>query len=176
MVTNTTGLTHIQINNEQIKLKFGLPACQAFYLMCLAEDSEKYINVTKLTALGISKLFFAAYENACIIDDKDATLTYGNFVEWVEDMILDNPVELERVVSVFSNSKYTTKIAERAASVEDVIDDVKKKSSIGNSSNLSPSLNSVSRKSNFTNARTGSSSSVRRGTNVSKPKKRKPKK
>lgn len=175
MVTNTTGLTHIKIKDQETKLKFGLPACQAFYLMCLADDSEKYINDTRLTAMGIAKLFFAAYENACVIDDKDTELTYGNFVEWVEDMILDDPKELERVVGVFSNSKYTTKLAERAASVDQVIDDVKKKLSIGNTSSLSPSSNSGSRKSSITNAPTASSSSGKRGTNVQKPKKRKPK-
>jgi len=175
MVTNTTGLTHILIREQETKLKFGLPACQAFYLMCLAEDSEKYINETRLTAMGISKLFFAAYENACVIDDKDTTFTFGNFVEWVEDMVIENPDELVRVVEVFANSKYTAKLTERA-NVEQVIDDVKKKLSIGSSPSLSPSSNSVLHKSSITNAHTESSSSAKRGTNAQKPKKRKPKK
>jgi hypothetical protein len=172
---NTTGLTHIQIREQEIKLKFGLPACQAFYLMCLDEHSEKYINETRLTVMGIAKLFFAAYENACVIDDKDTQLTFGNFVEWVEDMVLDNPEELARVVEVFSYSKYTTKLAE-AANVDQVIEDVKKKLSIGSSSSPLPSMSLDSPKSSTTSARTGSSSSAKRGTNVQKAKKRKPKK
>lgn len=175
MVTNTTGLTNILIKGQETKLKFGLPACQAFYLMCLSEDSEKYINDTRLTAMGIAKLFLAAYENACIIEDKNVELTYGNFVEWVEDMIIDDPKELERVVEVFANSKYTTKLAERA-NVEQVIEDVKKKLSIGSLSNPLPSSSSASRKKSTTGVPTGSSSSVKRGTNVQKPKKRKLKK
>lgn len=176
MVTNTTGLTHILIKDQETKLKFGLPACQAFYLMCLSEDSDKYINETKLTALGIAKLFLAAYENACVIEDRNPILTYGNFVEWVEDMIIDNPKELERVVEVFANSKYTTKIAERAAT-EQVIDEVKKKLSLtGSTSNLSSSMNSASLKSNILNAHTESSNLGKRGTNVQRPKKRKSKK
>lgn len=176
MVTNTTGLTHILIKDREIKLKFGLPACQAFYLMCLQDDSEKYINETRLTAMGIAKLFLAAYENACIIEDKNVELTYGNFVEWVEDMIIDDPKELERVVEVFANSKYTTKLAERASS-DQMIEDVKKKLlSTGSTSNLLPSSSLGSPKSNIKSARTGSSSSVKRGTNVQKPRKPKPKK
>lgn len=176
MVINTTGLTHILIREQEVKLKFGLPACQAFYTMCLSDDSEKYINETRLTSLGIAKLFLAAYENACIIEDRTPDLTFGNFVEWIEDMIIDDPKELERVVEVFANSKYTTKLAERTTT-EQVIDDVKKKLSlIGSTSSLSPSSSSDLPKSSTTNAHIGSSSSVKRGTNVQKPKKRKPKK
>lgn len=126
--------------------------------------------------MGIAKLFYAAYENACVIDDNPVVFTFGNFVEWVEDMVLDDPKELERVVEVFSNSKYTTKLAERAADVDQVIDDVKKKLSIGSSSSPSPSTSSASRKSNSTNALTESSSFANKGTNVQKPKKRKQKK
>lgn len=172
---NTTGLTYIHIKEQELKLKFGLPACEAFYLMCLADDSEKYINETRLTSMGIAKLIYAGYENACVIEDKSMSVTFGNFVEWVEDMVLDNPLELERVVEVFANSKYTTKLAERA-NAENMIDEVKKKLSIGSSSSPSPSLSSGSPKNSTTNAPTANLSSVRRGTNAQKPKKRKPKK
>jgi hypothetical protein len=143
--------------------------------MCLADDSEKYINDTKLTALGIAKLFLAAYENACVIEDRNPELTFGNFVEWVEDMIIDDPKELERVVEVFANSKYTAKLAERA-SADQMIEDVKKKLSlIGSTSKVSPSSSSASRKKNTSSVHIGSSSSVKRGTNVQKSRKRKPK-
>lgn len=143
--------------------------------MCLADDSDKYINGTKLTAMGISKLIFAAYENACIIDDAVPTLTFGNYVEWVEDMIIENPAELERVVTVFSDSKYTAKLAERTGEVDKLIDDVKKKLS-GTTSKVSPSSSSASRKKSTTSVRTGSTFSARKGTNVQKKKEQRPKK
>src|ERR1043165_1251588 len=106
---NTSGLTTITVRNEVVKLKFGLPACREFSEMCLAEDSEKYIIGTKLQALGLAKLFHAGYENACLIDDITPTLKLGAFVEYIEDLIVDNPSEAERVAKVFADSRYTQK-------------------------------------------------------------------
>jgi hypothetical protein len=172
---NTTGLTYIQIKGQQAKLKFGLPACQAFYMMVLADDSEKYINGTKLTAIGIAKLLFAAYENAALIDDRTPELTFGNFIEWVEDMIIDNPAEPARVVDVFSQSKYAVKLSERATEVIEAAEESKKKR-IGSISKVSRSTSSALRKNNTSNALSGSLSLGKKGTNVQKPKKPRPRK
>src|SRR5688572_15572024 len=134
MVTNTSGLTTITVKNQVVKLKFGLPACQAFSEMCLAEDSEKYISGSKLLSLGMATLLLAAYENQCIIDDVTPSLKRGAFVEFVEDMLIDNPEEATRIMQVFSDSRYTTKLLSQ---VEEVIEENKKKPSIGSISNHS---------------------------------------
>ncbi len=173
---NTTGLITILIDKQEIKLRFGLPACQVFYMMCLDDDSEKYINGTALTGLGIAKLMYAAHENACIVDDKETIITLGGMLDYVETMILDDPAYLEKIVEVFVNSKHTQKLAEREAEVQKVLEEEKKRSLTGTSLNHSATTNSSSRKKNISVAPTGSLSFGNKGTNAQKLRKQRPKK
>jgi len=174
MVTNTSGLTTITVRNEIIEIKFGLPACQAFSAMCIADDSEKYIIGTKLQALGLAKLLLAGYENNCLVRDITPKYTLGTFMEFIEDTLIDNPAEAARIVQVFADSRYTQKLLEEADKINQAVEEAKKKLT-GNLSNLSPSTSLVSRKDNTMNVPSGSLSSVKKGTNAMKPKKRKPK-
>lgn len=173
---NTTGLTTILIEEKEIKLRFGLPACQAFYLMCLDEESEKYVNGMKLTGLGIAKLLYAAHENATLIEDRKPEVTPGGMLEYVELTILESPKELERVIQVFSDSKYTNKLAERATEINEVIEAEKKKPSTGTILNRFASSNSGLLKSNSMGAPSESSNSEKKGTNAQKAKKKRVKK
>jgi len=169
-IVNNSGVTYIMIEGEKIKLRFGLPACQAFYEMILSEDSEKYINKTALTPLGIAKLLHAGYVNNCLAEDAEIILQPGKFLVFVEDMILEAPQELENAVKVFEESKYTRKATEQAGEVLKRAEEEAKKKLIGHTSNLLHSLNSDSANNSTTPALTESSSSRKRGTNVTKPK------
>lgn len=173
-ILNNSGNTHIEINGAKIKLRFGLPACQAFYEMVLSEDSAKYLNGTKLTAIGIAKLLYAGYCNNCLIDDVLPELTFGAFMLYVEDSILDSPGVLEEVVKVFENSRYTRKMADQTEEALTKLDEEKKRL-IGSTLSRSGSTSLGSLKSNITRAPTENLSLKRKGTNETKPRKQRKK-
>lgn len=176
-IVNTSGITHITLKTDDdtaltIKLRFGLPAVQAYANMVLGEDSEKYIHSggTALTAMGIARLLQFGYENNCLVEDKQPEILFGKFMLFVEEMILDNPEELNRVVKVFDDSRYTKKAADQMEEITKIVEEAKKKS-IGNLLKATRSMNSGSHKKSSTPVRKGNSTLGRRGTNVTKPRK-----
>jgi hypothetical protein len=171
-VINTSGITHLTIEGKEIQIRFGLPACQAFYEMVLSDESRRYIDGTALTAEGIAKLLFAGYCNNCLITDEKPTLTAGQFLLFVEDQIIDSPQVLRDAVEVFGNSKYTKKMNEQAEESLDRLEESKKKLT-GTSLNLLPSTNSGLLRKNTTPVPTENFHSGKRGTNETKPKRRK---
>jgi len=139
MQLNTSGVTTIRVKDNDITIRFGLPACQAYASMLTSEDSEKYFSGVDILALGMAKLLLAAYENQCLVKDSEPVLTLGAFMEFVEDTLTDNPKEAERIVKVFTDSRYTKVMVDRA---KETIEDNKKKQSIGSLLNLTHSANS----------------------------------
>lgn len=161
------------MREEKIKIRFGLPACQAYSNMLLADDNEKYFSGVDLLALGMAKLLLAAYENQCVIDDKQPTLTLGVFMEYIEDVLTDDPKEAERIIKVFTDSRYTQVMVEK---YNNYVEEAEKKSqSIGSSSSRSRSVNLASLRNSTMNAHSGSSILGNKGTkgNNSKSKKKK---
>lgn len=174
-ITNTSGITIITLNHElTIKLRFGLPACQSYANMVLGEDSEKYINGFSLTAMGIAKLIQFGYENNCLIDDSPVQITFGKFMLFVEEMIIDNPDELKRIVKVFDESRYTKKASEQMQEITDAINEAKKKT--GNTSKVLHSTSSNSHRKSITPAHKESLSLGQKGTNAEPKKKSRKKK
>ena len=161
MVTNTTGVTTILVRSQIVTIRFGLPACQAYSSMLLSEDNEKYFSGVDLLAQGMAKLLLAAYENQCLIDDKTPELTFGAFMEFVEDVLTDNPKEAERIIKVFTDSRYTQVMVNKA---NEAIEEAKKKGLIGNTLNLLHFMNLDYREKNTTPVRSESSSSGKKVT------------
>ena len=164
---NTTGLTSILYNGVLVPIKFGLPACEAFYTTFLNDEEGKYGNETNLNTCGIAKLIHCGYENAVMVEDKKSEISYGQMLAWVEDMSIDDPEMLTKVVTVFENSKYTTTLIERTKKKNQ--DD--KKKLIGDLSSLSASTSSDLPENSTRLVRTQNSITGSRGTNAQKPKK-----
>lgn len=174
MEPNTTGVTQILVKGENITIRFGLPTCQAYSNMLLSEDSEKYFSGVDLLALGMAKLLFFAYENQCIVADQKPVLTLGAFMAFVEDVLTDNPKEAERIIKVFTDSRYTKVMVDKA---NEAIEEAKKKNQLtGNTLSLLHSMNSDLRENNTTLAPSGNLSSGNKATRGSKSSKKKPKK
>lgn len=151
-----------------------MPACQEYASMLLSDNNEKYFSGVDLLALGMAKLLLAAYENQCLIDDKVPVFTLGTFVEYVEETLVDAPNEAERIVKVFTDSRYTKVMVDKAQAATEEAE--KKKQLIGNSLNPMHSTNSASHKNNSTHVPFGNLNSGNRVMKGNKSKKEKRKK
>jgi hypothetical protein len=119
-----TGKITITIQDKQVGLYFGMPANRMFFSRLVeqyGEDAEVVINETDIAFLA-----WCGYQNQCLISDAPAALTKGNFIEWVDEMMLSEEDKkiLESVSSCYSESRFTKQYIEN---VNNEVDKIKKK-------------------------------------------------
>lgn len=133
-----TGLCSINMNGEQVLLKFGMPACR-YFMEHVSQDHIAPLSGDSVNETGLSYLLYAGYYNHCIIQDRKPEKSLADFMDFVE-LNIDNPEvqkELLAVGECFRESKPAQKFIEK---VNEAAEEIKKKLT-GMKSNVSATEN-----------------------------------
>lgn len=90
--------TSIVINGQKVGIKFGMASFR--YLSEKFVDGKAYHN-NELTEIGISYIVYSGYYNNCIVKEEEPTLSFSDFVDWVE-VSLTNSEKSQEVMAVIS--------------------------------------------------------------------------
>jgi len=113
----------ITINGEKIGLKFGMASYRYLSQNRLVEGKSFQNN--ELTEIGLAHILYSGHYNNSIVKDIEPTLTFENFVDYVEanisnDAFLD---EVKKAIDIWASTDFVKKSQE--------VQEPKKKSSRG---------------------------------------------
>lgn len=123
---NTTGLCSVQMNGEDVTLLFAMPACEYFQTK-IADGSIMVDDEGATIGNGsVAFLIYAGYWNNCIANGRAPKLKIGDFLEWVDSVIDDEPTQsqLLTVAETFRDSQSVERFKKR---IEKQTDELKKK-------------------------------------------------
>lgn len=120
-----TGLCTINMNGQQVPLRFGMPACR-YFMEHISQEHIAPMSGDSINEVGISYLLYAGYWNACIADEKVPVMKLSDFMDWVELMIDDETAQQEMIKAgeCFKESKSVQKFIEKA---NEATEEIKKK-------------------------------------------------
>ena len=100
--------TTITINGTKIGLKFGMASFR--YLQTRFVEGVAFNN-DGLNEIGISHIIYSGYYNNCLIKDVEATLSFGEIVDWIESNLKndDTVEEIKKVVNLWTESDFIKK-------------------------------------------------------------------
>lgn len=104
--------TSIVINGQKVGIKFGMASFR--YLSEKFVDGKAYHN-NELTEIGISYIVYSGYYNNCIVKEEEPTLSFSDFVDWVEVSLLDSEKskEVMEVISLWGSNDFIRKKEEK---------------------------------------------------------------
>lgn len=104
----------ITIDGKKVGIKFGMPAMQLISPIIMGKNEGDAYGVVDL-----AKVLHAGYKNNCIVKEVSETLTFEDFMDYVEEKgISANPNELTGIMTVFSESSVVKDLAQRGAERE----------------------------------------------------------
>lgn len=97
--------TTITINGEKIGLKFGMAS---FRYLSEKFSNNKAIENNELNEIAIAQIIYSGYYNNCLVKEVEPTLTFENFVDFIEANILNAEVieKIKEVISVWSKNDF----------------------------------------------------------------------
>lgn len=112
--------TTIEINGQKVGIKFGMASFR--YLSEKFSNGNAYHN-NELTEVGISYIVYSGYYNNCIVKEEEASLSFSDIVDWVEESIIDvkKSSEISRVINLWAANDFLRK------EVKDQVDEEPKK-------------------------------------------------
>lgn len=120
-----TGRCNINMNGENVPLRFGMPAVR-WFMERITQEHIAPLSDDSINETGIAYLLYAGYYNWCIADDKIPQKTLSDFMEWVE-LMADDPdaqKEMMKAGEAFRDSKVVNKAIDK---MTEHTDEVKKK-------------------------------------------------
>jgi|ERR1700748_807948 len=118
------GLAVITINEEQVTLKFGLPALR--HVLDAGTRYNIMIDENHFNNLGLSHVLYGGYINDCMRKDVIAKREFSEFYDYVEDLPNEKIAELQSAIVAFGESR----------SVQDLVDNNKKKETAPTTENI----------------------------------------
>jgi len=97
--------TTITINGTTIGLKFGMASFR--YLQTRFVEGVAFNN-DGLNEIGISHIIYSGYYNNCLIKDVEATLSFGEIVDWIESNLKDGRCETVAARLLLTLSRLST--------------------------------------------------------------------
>jgi hypothetical protein len=76
----------ITINDQKVGLKFGMASFR--YLSDGKLVEGKSFNKNELNEIGIAHILYSGYYNNCLIKDVEPSLTFNDFVDYVESLLI----------------------------------------------------------------------------------------
>lgn len=146
-----TNYTTFLIQNEEVGIKFGLPAVKMASSSSIDEKSNETLDFS-------AYVIYAGYVNNCIRKEEKPKFTYEDFLDQCEEYYTNG--EQNRIadaILVFNECSILQNLAKKGREKQEQVED-EKKSQTGTSLTLSPSESSDSPSSNTTSAPGGSSS------------------
>ena len=106
--------TTITIKDQKVGLKFGMASFR--YLSDKFIDGIAFQN-DELNEIGISHILYGGYYNNCLVKGVDATLTFEDFVDYIELNISNDEflIELKSIISIWSSSDFIKKTQEEVS-------------------------------------------------------------
>jgi len=113
----------ITINGEKIGLKFGMASYRYLSQGRLVEGKSFQDN--DLTEVGLAHILYSGYYNNSIVKDIEPTLTFEDFVDYVEANISNDAFleEVKKAIDIWSTTDFIKKTQK--------LEEPKKKSSRG---------------------------------------------
>lgn len=114
------------MNGEDVTLLFAMPACEYFQTK-IADGSIMVDDEGATIGNGsVAFLIYAGYWNNCIANGRAPKLKIGDFLEWVDSVIDDEPTQsqLLTVAETFRDSQSVERFKKR---IEKQTDELKKK-------------------------------------------------
>jgi len=96
----------ITINGEKIGLKFGMASFR--YLSQNKFVEGKSFQNNELTEIGIAYILYSGYYNNTIVKDIEPTLTFENFVDYIEANLKNKEFieEAKNAIQIWSQSDF----------------------------------------------------------------------
>lgn len=109
------GLCKITVNGKLVNLRFGLPANRDFFNYIAINPGV--IIGKEMTEMGVATLFHAAYKNACIVNNEEPVLGFGDFLAYGEDAYINEKLNAEmlKAIETWQESSYTIKYTKQVA-------------------------------------------------------------
>lgn len=131
---NDSGVCVINVNDEVIKLRFGMPANRM-----IAErfvHNPNFLQPDHINEQDVAFLLYAGYTNECMSNDMPVLKPFSVFFSYVEWGLYDEVTnkQITDVSECYAASRFTKKMVEK---INVVTEDIKKKNQTGTS--LSPS-------------------------------------
>lgn len=136
---NDSGICSIQIGEEDIALRFGMPANRMIGKEMLVKPDMFQGN--NIDERAITILIYAGYVNDCMSNNREPLKPFSFFYNHVEECIGDEELTetLQRVANCYSASRFTDKYID---SVKKNTIEYLKKNPTGTSSNPTATENS----------------------------------
>lgn len=115
--------TTITINDQKIGLKFGMAS---FRYLSDKFANNKAIENNELNEIAIAHILYSGYYNNCLVKEVEPSLTFEDFVDFIEANIMDVDVveNIRAVVEVWSKNDFLKDTQEKTT-------EAKKKNSRG---------------------------------------------
>jgi hypothetical protein len=115
--------TTITINDQKVGLKFGMASFR--YLQDKLVEGKSYVG-EDINEIGLGHILYSGYFNNCLIKDVEPTITFGEFVDWIESNLVNEEVmmQIKSVIEIWTNNQFIQTALQ-------VADQPKKKSSRG---------------------------------------------
>jgi hypothetical protein len=107
------GQAKIQMGGQDVPLFFGYTSFKSFAVMCSKFKDTHLAEDEGMTVLGMARLFYCAYENACFQSGKDLIFTFDDFSEWLDKIIVtdEGMEEVKKLLEVWAQSNTMKKVA-----------------------------------------------------------------
>jgi hypothetical protein len=97
--------TTIEIEGQKIGLKFGMASFR--YLQTKFVDGVSF-NGSELNEIGIAHILYSGYYNNCIIKDIIPSLSFENFVDFIEQNLKneDKLNEIKTIIELWTKNDF----------------------------------------------------------------------
>lgn len=115
------GYININLNGQQVGLKFAYPAIKMF-AEALDKKPDLYLiegERADFTIEGLAKFIQCGYINNCLIKEVEPSLTYEDFFNYAEGAQEDEDraIEIGKVLECYGETVYAKKLSEEKKNV-----------------------------------------------------------
>lgn len=127
---NDSGVCVINVNGEDIKLRFGMPANRMLAERFL--NDQHFLQPGHVKELDVAFLLYAGYTNECMSNDMPVLKPFSVFFAYIEWGMFDDATnkQIVEVTQCYADSRFTKKMVEKA---NEITENIKKKALTGTS-------------------------------------------
>ena len=95
----------LTINGQKVGLKFGMASFR--YLSDGKFVEGKSFVKDELTEIGVAHILYSGYFNNCLVKDVEPSLTFADFVDYIESLLISKGdlSEMNNAISIWSSNE-----------------------------------------------------------------------
>ena len=95
----------LTINDQKVGLKFGMASFRYLSDGKFVEG-KSFVN-DELTEIGVAHILYSGYFNNCLVKDVEPSLTFADFVDYIEGLLMSKGdlSEMNNAISVWSSNE-----------------------------------------------------------------------